>query len=381
MDLVLTSFGMCMDKSSINSPFYKMPPLILKDKIPTLQLDYAALFIFDRLIIDESSYNHAIDPALDDYKKYYSQNLLEKLETSTAANSQILQSLYNSGRLIISNFDSIYLKNREKIDKIISTDLKSNNITQWIKPFELSINQWRHLLNCLHGQNDDFLQDDNYLFSRRDLLHVLKSPVNNLQMKTDLFKHWKRKLSPSVRENIRKALYDYLAYVNFNLILSAEFQAPFIDWADFQPFYIQKFKDLQNKDNGSQLIDHSRKLFELVFPYFIPKSNKDLLKVLEDKRIEKLRIFIQDAVNNKIEFDSKYVINILKEVLKFEKQAAIRRSISGWITLPLGFIPIIGTGVQKIAEETINKTWANKPLNEYSWFYLINNLDASTDII
>lgn len=85
------------------------------------------------------------------------------------------------------------------------------------------------------------------------------------------------------------------------------------------------------------------------------------------------------AIREGRDFDPLECIQILKEILRLEKKAVFRRKITGWATLPLGFIPLIGTPLQKGVEELVDRLWADRPANEYNWYYLISDLDLSSD--
>jgi len=176
-----------------------------------------------------------------------------------------------------------------------------------------------------------------------------------------------------------------LGYINFNLILAVEFEAAFTDWHDMQPLYAAKFKTAPEvktaspDDHNRKILAQGRRLFDFMFPYFMPKSFKGLLKAVDDNRVVKMREFVANALERGAEFDSALCTAILRDVLRLESKAVLRRKITGWVTLPLGVIPVLGTPIQKGAEELINALWADRPLKKYSWFYLLNELDVSLD--
>ncbi len=382
MNVILTSFGIGMNKTSEYSPFYRMPPLLLEERTTSLQLDYAALFIFDRVIIDEYTYFKDIDPNLERFE-HYPHDVVQKIQKAAEEYSAVLRLLEKSGRLVLKNFDRIFSKTKTYLSDTTEMDVASKNIAKWIKPLELSFKKWLELVSKLRFDRDEYsnfkegrTQDTSYL-PRAELLHSLGGQGISSQIYLEWLREWKKKLSPSMRDSVRRLLRDYLSYVNFNLLLSFELDCPFVDWIDFQPFYDYKFQNAFEHHTYAKIADHSKKLFDLLFPYFIPKSPKELISVIENRKLDKLRDLIKESVKKNIEFDNAFAVNTLKEVIKLEQKATLRRRISGWATLPLGFIPVVGTPVQKTTEETINSIWADKPLKEYSWFYLINDLDVS----
>ena len=112
-------------------------------------------------------------------------------------------------------------------------------------------------------------------------------------------------------------------------------------------------------------------------PSSFPVDPKTLARAFDDRRIDDLREMVQQAVRGKVEFNCEFAIRTLQEVLRVEGVAAVRRKFTGWSTLPLGLIPVIGTGVQKVAEETINTLWSDRPQKEFAWYYLISDLVAT----
>jgi hypothetical protein len=191
----------------------------------------------------------------------------------------------------------------------------------------------------------------------------------------EALQNWKEKQPPDVRGHARALLRDYLFYVNLNLVLSARLNAAVLDWKDFQPFYEAKISTGRTNRHGDQaVVDQSRKLFEILFPFSLNFDGKKLLKAFEDKRVESLRAMVRDAASGKVSFDSEFAIRTLHNVLQVEAEAVFRRKITGWVTLPLGFLPGIGTPVQKAAEELINRMWAEKVKKPLGWFYLISEM-------
>ena len=102
-----------------------------------------------------------------------------------------------------------------------------------------------------------------------------------------------------------------------------------------------------------------------------------MMRAINDKRTDDLRNFVKNAIDRGETFDTLGCAAILKEILRLERRAGVRRNITGWATLPLGFIPVVGTPIQKGAEELINRLWSNKPIERFAWYYLIDEIDGS----
>lgn len=387
MDVILTSFGagmqslasICSEPDTRFSLFYRMPPLMLEER-GTFRLDYAGLFMFDRVIVDEKTYQQAIDPKLEEYEEEgLTKDAIKMLRQSVAEYSKFFQALESSGHLVTKDFDGIFSQAEEVWEQ--ATDYDMGNITEWAKPLELSLEKWskveQHVIDGIEKfwGHPERAMELLFVPYRPHALSTYDHADNIL----DTLKNWKRQQSEESRDYTREIVRDYLSYVNFNLILSFECEAAFLDWEDMQPFYDKKFTLAgRRKYPEAQKIQQSRKLFELLFPHFAPKNPKSLVRAIEDKRIEELRLLIQQSLEGSVEFDSNFAIRTLKEVLKLEHKAILRRRICGWATMPLGFIPVVGSGVEKAGQELLNVLWANRPLHKYRWFYLINELDESS---
>jgi hypothetical protein len=65
----------------------------------------------------------------------------------------------------------------------------------------------------------------------------------------------------------------------------------------------------------------------------------------------------------------------LREVLKIEKRASFTRKIVGFLTLPIEFIPWIGTPLQKATEETMSQWLESRLRQKKEWFYLVSDIE------
>lgn len=379
MDLVLTSFGLGMREHERSYPFHRMPPLIMHETTGRFSLDYAGLLMFDRVIVDERGYERILDTRVSD-EPWMTDDMKEKIHEATREYVDFLKSLEKAGRLLPRNFDDLLSQNRDVLEQALNYDMK--NLTEWVDPLEVSLEKWNGIMERLrqgcrrNSVRSDAIDEEESRFCRM-LAHDLGSHQLPIPMYLESLKKWKKKQPSFLRERSREFLRDYLSYVNVNIILSYEHESPFIDWEDLQPFYDRKFRNAGRREQPAKgTIDQSRKLFEVMFPYFIPRDHKALARAIEDNRIEQLRELVSGAVAGKVEFDSEFAVRTLKDVLNVERFASLRRRVTGWATLPLGLVPVVGTGIQKAAEEGINAIWSGRPLRKYSWFYLINELDA-----
>lgn len=387
MDVVLTSFGTgvesglgeCGDTDMKFSIFYRMPPLMLEDK-GTLRLDYAALFMFDRVIVDQGTYQQAIAPELEKCAwNGFKRETVEMLQKSVAEYSEVLRALKSSGRLITKDFDAAFSEVRQIWKQATDHDMK--RIPEWVTPLESSLKEWEKIGLQLTLGIEEFWSGSEV--KPWEILFMPYRPhaltaYDRADHYLNTLRNWKKKQTRQERHYARTVVREYLSYINFNMILSFHLNAALLDWQDMQPFYDKKFALAdRTKPPEARMATQSRKLFELMFPQFVPKTPRRLVRALEDKRVEELRLLIHRSLEGSEDFDSDFAIRTLKEVLRLEHRAIARRRICGWATLPLGIIPLVGTAVQKTVQEAINALWGNRELREYRWYYLINEIDES----
>jgi len=69
----------------------------------------------------------------------------------------------------------------------------------------------------------------------------------------------------------------------------------------------------------------------------------------------------------------------LREVLHSSERASKWRKVLGCATLPIGFIPWVGTVVQKAIEEGAAIPIERKFKEKHRWFYMLSDIAESTN--
>lgn len=170
-------------------------------------------------------------------------------------------------------------------------------------------------------------------------------------------------------------LQSYLSYVNANIVLSNELGVGFHDWADFLPFYRLKFLSVGKEHiEEERRIEESQKLFEVSFPEFAIADTHTLIKALQDKCVADLRELVEKAVKGDVTFDQEFARSVLNKVLGIERRTRRYRNIISYITMPIGFVPWVGTAAQKVIEEAVGTPLEKKLKQKYRWFYLLSDL-------
>jgi len=377
MKIMLTSFGIGQtftEEEKKRSIFYQMPPVSFRIVKETFMPDYDLLLLCDKLVMDELSFHNLIDHPVHAYKQV--------AETMNALNTE--------GYIELADYSKLLNSNSELLNRMVDQDIYS--IDQWINPLKESLSIWRHFLNnsmkIFHEDESGLLQ---YLF-HDEPLHYQRGYAqdttdakwyssSDISMLVDeALKFSAKRKHKENREALRDVLRAYLGYINTNLILSNELQVGFHDWIDLMPFYGAKFMSVGKANDPLQ---EKRKevenLFTIPFPELAIRDTHSLLKALDDKRIVDLRQLINDSVEGKVHFDQQFTKEVLSEVLHIERKVKRWRNITGYITLPLEFIPWVGSVTEKIVGETVSTIIEKKIKNPYRWFYLLSEIADETN--
>lgn len=368
MELILTSFGLSHLASRLKEnpdhfpapltvisrflteeEYFRMPPLGPPLRMSTglyqdLATDCSILLLCDRIILDSKSWEK-----LTDGKRYRGY---EKT-------SEVMRVLHHEGFVRVEDFDSIVRDNQELLGQMLELDLR--RIDDWIQPLRESLQVWHDLI-WEGGQGVSGVYDREQYMNRYNLLEEAVTSS-------------KKRVRSEYREAFRRELTDYLAYVNANLVVSHSLGAGFHDWYDYGPFYRQKFLRIGVKKRPiEKKIKAVTRLFELFVPEFDYRnwSPKNILKVLTDKRVADLRRLVDQAVKGEVEFDLEFANRTLREVFAIERRMARVRSIVSWLSLPIGYVPVVGSFLEKGTGEIVERVVESKLKKDHRWFYLIS---------
>jgi len=333
MQLMLTSFGVTeedFEPSGDWSLFYRMPPVNMHTITNLFMPDYAVLLLCEKVILDKSSFTL----------------LRENPHWSYKLVAEAIVHLYDEGFIKLVDFKHILKRNENLLKKMLEHDLRI--LDQWIEPLRSSLYIWSHFTTSIRNQivhraniSSDF-DEPEFLMN---VIHY-SSPfiIRKSLLVKEALESFKKQKRSEFREELREVLRSYLSYVNANIVLSNELGVGFHDWADFFPFYHSKFLAVgKGSINGEHQIKESRKLFEISFPEFGISNYHSLVEALQDKRIADLRGLIEKAVRGDVRFDQEFARNVLKDVLGIERRIGRYRKIISYMTLPISFIPWVGT--------------------------------------
>ncbi len=374
MKLMLTSFGVGQEElrepdeeirfnyEDRPSPFWRMPPVRLRDVNNRFMPEYAALLLCEKVVLDETSF------AL----------LQEGRHRVYAEVAKALTALHAEGFVELVDFNRILSDKQALLQRMLEHDLAA--LDQWISPLEQSLRLWHRFAEHaakLISQERRYL-DRNHI---PPLVMMGRSPagsgaaiIANLLLSDALEFSRKRRRSEH-RDALRDRLRLYLSYVNANLVLSNELEVGFHDWTDFAPFYRQKFLSVGKEEVETEKhISAAQALFKVSFPEFAIADTPGLLRALQDKRVADLRQLVDDAVKGEVAFDEEFARHVLGDVLRIEKRVARYRHIVSYLTLPVNFLPWVGGLAQKVAEEAIGMVLERQLKRQYRWFYMLSDV-------
>jgi hypothetical protein len=317
-----------------------MPPVSLRANVPHLTLEYSTLLLSERIIVDEHSF------------EMLTSNPHPRYELVAAT----IKALYSEGFVELADYSSIVLKRRDLIEQMTAADLEAPN--RWAQPVGTSIQVWSKFSSAIR-------QDELGTIEPPDDLTALSS-IGRKSTK------WRKRGEPPT--HAAKALREYLLHVNSTLVISAELGVPFNDWADFLPFYQQKFATIGQGVPLESSSDAARRLFSISFPEFSVSSPSQLIKLMKDRRIAELRTLIGAAVAGSIEFDEHFAQDTYNRVVGKMAEIERQKRFIAYLTLPIGFVPMIGWAAQLALSEAASQFIERIKTKEFRWFFLIRDV-------
>ncbi len=365
MRLLLSAFGLGTALYSERLAFARMPAVSMSAIAPEFVPDYPVFLMFDEFVVDSMTVDML--RAMGDQERSWFSKM-----------HSVLDALESSGRLIIQDYDGIVHPHSDAIRESVRYHLR--NMSEWAPVFEESLERWRdfsHLGRRMlksKGSSEWSVEDHqlNRVFETGSYFHLqsLEQEVGNL------LHQWKSKMSRDDRAYARHVVGEYLAYVLGNLCIAESASAVIHDWQDLEPIYRKIFRLSMRRDGQLEEAAQARELFAVLFPEFHLTDATSFAKALDDGRVETLRDLVRSAATGALTFDQEFANATLREVLKVERAARFRRKVVGWATLPLGFVPWLGTPLQKATEEAVARQLESAVQKDKEWFYLVSELSS-----
>lgn len=344
------------------NPFHRMIPVSMASVQGAFQPEYEVLFLYDRVTIDETSWD-----------------LLDQLPQSDPYQpvAKTFQLLHKEGFVKLVNYQSILSEAKTEVENRTADDIRKLSI--WLKPLGEAIDRWSNFENLISrdpslrkGLIHDF--DATQQAYHNLYTELLKQSADLAIVKglRELIKLKQKAWTVRERAMILLVVQDYLDYVNTNLLLSQKLGAGIQDWEDFLPFYRAKARITPDQESGIKEQALIKQLFSVAFPQYRHWTPKSLVSAITDRRIVELRAMVRSTVAEGGEFNAEFAQATLAEVLSIEENVGRLKNIASYATMPLGFIPVIGTPIEKLADLAIGKVIETKSRSRIPWFYVIS---------
>jgi hypothetical protein len=343
--------------------FFSMPAISLQTIGPGFIPDYPVFLLFDEFVIDQRTYDLLSNRHHWGYDEY----------------ADLVQTLNESGRLTIESYDSLLEPYRDVVQQAVNYDL--SNLRSWHRDFEELASRWKRFGEIATQKIIEKRDTGELTDEERAVLNCVKFsqlgmiPTPDGLKILDALKSWNKSLDPYIRKRTRAITGDYFRYITSNILLSKITGAVAHEWFDLEPLYLRKLSvGGHPRSNTLSDMGQARKLFEIgVFEYH-PKDSAAFVNLLEDSRVESLRTVVRRATLGEETFDSEFASRTLNEVLKIERAITSKKNVVGWITQPLGFIPWVGSFLQKATEVAAGKMIETRFKKNLDWFFLISSV-------
>lgn len=380
MNILLSSFCFNQHKFTAHSPsssenfgypYTCLPPVCRRSVGNAFTPDYSVFFLGNNFYVDSFTIE-----LVDQYPAFYKHK-------------ELFSVLLKMGKLQIIDFKEIIEPYQSIINNSSSHDLA--NIEDWRKEVLELCKIWFEYCKNVGKQISDQERETYYLgrpnndpaqipTTIKDLRYFISNhmvPGLDWKVKENM-KNWKR-ISKEYKSYTTDILSPYFIHIASNICLSECLDAAIHDWFDLAPLYKKKFGNtLQvNRFIESAKQQACGELIRIMFPNFIPKSEKALTKLLENPKLDGLRNEIQFCVNNRIPCDTVYAENLLRDIIGREEKIKNYKSLIGWLTMPLSSIPGFGNFVEKGVKKGLDNIVENKFRKERGWFYLLSEADVN----
>jgi hypothetical protein len=316
--------------------------------------DFDLLLLCDSVIIDETSFKNLMSRSMPIYSEM----------------ADTLDALKADGRVEMKDFSSLLISQSDLLDRMVDQDIKF--LDNWVTPLRNSLSLWRSFSKTSVEIDSHF---GNTMKGQLKIFHEIPWENDKIELALAALESSEKRKRRKYRSPLRDMLRIYLNYVNANLIISHQLGVGFHDWLDFMPFYEMKF--LFVGEDGSSIEKNRyqlKQLFTIPFPNLAIRNPRSLIKALNDRRIEDLRALVNQAARGEIKLDNEFAKSVLIEVLDGVRGAKKWRNIIGYASLPIGFIPWIGTPAQKLVEEGVGRQIDNKFMEKHRWFYMLSEI-------
>lgn len=324
-----------------------------------LDLDYSALVLGEKFIIDAAVYENILHSRKDYFKPM----------------KKSFRELDASYLLEIKDYSAYFKENKNKIVQM--TNFLLENVDAWLT---LEQKQWASLgeelleFQKIYGSEEMKLVNISNIGIESWLART--DQVYNLKLRKDLYELFegKKTISEVGIDDARGALQFIVAQIVMSDLISNTVKSPILDWDDSVEMYQRLFNiKWENFTTDIALKNETNKLFNLIIPDLKPNNINAVIKFIRDnKAVSSLRETLIELISNgetvSHEWMTKYVNKIMSSDLATQKKSSVFQ-LFGTIAALIPGPWIQGatvTGVTNVADKLL---FQKKP--NYAWYYAL----------
>lgn len=271
-----------------------------------LDLDYTALLLGKKFIIDKTAYNRITEG---------DRSFLHPMGNT-------LLKLNQNELLKIIDMGAIISRNNEKI--MNKVDLLLENPLMWIDDLR---SQWRIVklefqqFQNNFGSSSMYQQNIGHFGVENWLGEIGESDNNELRTKIiNILESKRKKLSKQEIDCLRGTLKFIIAQVLCTDLLRYEIGVPFLNWDDAQPYYDRLYATRwDNIEQESAIVRQARILFNFIIPELKPNNIDEVIRFVSDnKAVESMRSELFDRVEKGEDVSKKWFTEYINQAFKHE---------------------------------------------------------------
>lgn len=311
-----------------------------------IDLDYSAILIADKFILDKSAYEH-----VEMFKNAFLKPMYHSLSV-----------LKGEGLLEIQDYGALTGCYKNAIDK------KTNALLEEVGPWlSTARQQWAILKPQLQAFHKDFGSKGNEMknVAHYGILNYLQNhgaTEDNREFERlhQLFESRRKTLTVTETEDVREILRPLVSHVLLNDLLRTKLAQPLLDWDDAQGFYdrlhLASWDDVAGNFPGVGVATQAKLLFEVVVPELRPKTIEEVVRFIrKGDGVKSLREEMWASLRLGQTMDREWMLALLSAATKSNLVAEKRGRIIKWAGRVAGFFVPGGETLAEGVKEVVSK--------------------------
>lgn len=324
-----------------------------------IDLDYSALILGERFIIDSAVY----EDVMSSRKEYFAPIKHSFTELSAC------------GLLEKEDYSVFFTENRDKIVAI--TNLLLENVGYWLHLEQI---QWSSLkpelvdFQNMYGSKQMYIPNTTNIGIESWLART--DQVHNNQLRDNLYLLFegKKSIEEVGEENVRGALQFIVAQIVMSDLISHIVKSPILDWDDSKGMYDRLYAlQWTSYEKESILQQETNKLFKIVAPDLKPNNITQVVKfICDNKAVTSLRSTLLELISAGETVNPEWMTKYINEVMRAELALQRKSSVFQFFGTIAGLIP--GPWFQGAAVSgatTITDKLLFRRDNKYEWYYAL----------